>query len=111
MPVWMSFALFGAGVALSRARVRSAQARRLMKGAETPLTPLESLRVGSLTQKNKVYVSRGRHECGSRASEALAGVADRVREQQSPERACARERGRAWFCVAKRPGAAGVATD
>ena len=111
MPVWMSFALFGAGVALSRARVRSAQARRLMKGAETPLTPLESLRVGSLTQKIKVYVSRGRHECGSRASEALAGVADRVREQQSPERACARERGRAWFCVAKRPDEVGVATD
>ena len=54
MPVWMSFALFGAGVALSWARVRSAQARRLMKGAETPLTPLESLRVGSLTQKIKV---------------------------------------------------------
>ena len=74
-------------------------------------TPLKSLRVGSLTQKIKVYVSRGRHECGSRAGEALAGVADRVREQQSPERACARERGRAWFCVAKRPGAAGVATD
>ena len=32
--------------------------------------------------------------CGSRAGEALAGVADSVREQQSPERACARERGR-----------------
>ncbi len=61
--------------------------------------------------ENQSYVSRGRHECGSRASETLAGVADRVREQQSPERACARERGRAWFCVAKRPDEVGVATD
>ena len=43
--------------------------------------------------------------------EALAGVADRVREQQSPELACASERGRAWFCEAKRPDEVGVATE
>jgi hypothetical protein len=40
MPEWLSFALLGAGVALSWARVRAAQARRLTKGAETSLTPL-----------------------------------------------------------------------
>jgi hypothetical protein len=43
LAVWMSFALLGAGVALSWARVRTAQARRLTKGAETSLTPLTPL--------------------------------------------------------------------
>ncbi len=68
-----------------------------------------SLRARSLTQKIKVCVDREGDQCGSRAGEALAGVAGSAREQQSPERACARERGRAWFCAAKRPGEAGVA--
>jgi hypothetical protein len=73
--------------------------------------PLKSLRVQSLTQKVKVDARRECYECGSRAGEALVGRSGATpREQKSPERACARERGRAWLRVAQRPGEAGVAT-
>ena len=46
---------------------------------------------------------------GPGAAEPLAGVAGRAREQQSPECACAHERGQAWFRAAKHPGKARVA--
>jgi len=43
-----------------------------------------------------------RDVAGPGPAEALAGVADRVREQQSPERACARERGQGLLVLQAR---------
>ena len=49
---------------------------------------------------------------GPGAAEPLAGRSGTAsREQQSPERACARERGPAWLRAAQRPGAAWAAPE
>ena len=49
---------------------------------------------------------------GPGAAEPLAGRSGTAsRERQSPERACARERGQAWLRAAQRPGIAGAATE
>jgi len=48
---------------------------------------------------------------GPGPAEALAGVADGVREQQSPGCACARERDGERFGAAGHPGKAGVTTQ